>query len=79
MKNSSLRGATFVLTGVLSALSREEAKKQIRLRGGVPAETVSKSTTYVVAGENPGSKLAKARALGVRVIDERTFLTMISA
>jgi DNA ligase (NAD+) len=70
-------GMTFVLTGTLPTMSRDEASELIRQRGGKVAGSVSKKTTYVVAGEAAGSKLTKAQSLGVTVIDEDTLLTMI--
>ena len=70
-------GMTFVLTGTLPTMSRDEASELIRQRGGKVAGSVSKKTTYVVAGEAAGSKLTKAHSLGVSVIDEETLLTMI--
>ncbi len=72
-----LSGLTFVLTGTLSSLSREEGKAQIRALGGDPAESVSKSTSYVVVGENPGSKFDKAKMLGVKTLTEDEFLRML--
>lgn len=65
-----LSGKTLVVTGTLPTLSRDEAKDLIRAAGGHAAESVSKKTDYVVAGENAGSKLDKAHELGVAVIDE---------
>jgi len=72
-------GMTFVLTGTLPTLSRDEASEMIRLRGGKAAGSVSKKTTVVLAGDNAGSKLDKANALGVPVIDEAAFLAMIES
>jgi DNA ligase (NAD+) len=63
-------GLTFVLTGTLPRLTREEAAAMIEGAGGKVSGSVSKKTDYVVAGEDAGSKLEKARALGVAVIDE---------
>ena len=65
-----LSGKTFVLTGTLPSLSREEATEAIQSRGGKVTGSVSKKTSYVVAGADPGSKLAKAEALGITVLDE---------
>jgi DNA ligase (NAD+) len=70
-------GQSFVLTGSLNSLTRDEAKQKIRSLGGDISESVSKKTSYVVAGSDPGSKLAKARELGVKVISEKDFLELI--
>ena len=72
-----LAGKTFVLTGTLPTLSRDEASELIRQAGGTVSGSVSKNTDYVLAGENPGSKLDKARALGVPVIDEARFRQLL--
>ncbi|MDH5245981.1 MAG: NAD-dependent DNA ligase LigA, partial [Betaproteobacteria bacterium] len=74
-----LTGLTFVLTGTLPTLSREDAKARIEAAGGKVAASVSKKTSYVVAGTDAGSKLAKAEELGVAVVDEGRLLRMISA
>ncbi len=76
-KGDKLRGLTFVLTGTLGSLTREQAKDRVRSLGGNTAESVSKNTDYVVAGADPGSKEAKARGLGVKIIDEKEFLSII--
>ena len=75
--DTRLAGQTIVLTGTLSAMSRGEAEARILALGGKAASSVSKKTSLVVAGENAGSKLAKAEALGVKVIGEEEFLNMI--
>jgi len=69
-KGQPLAGKTFVLTGTLPTLSREEASRLIREAGGNVSGSVSKHTDYVLAGESPGSKLDKARQLGIPVLDE---------
>lgn len=73
-----ITGKRFVLTGTLEKLSRDEAKDKIRVGGGLVGESVSKETDYVVAGENPGSKYDKAKELGVKILDEKGFLAIIS-
>jgi len=76
-KTGSLEGFTFVLTGTLPTLAREEAKARIEAAGGKVTGSVSKQTSYVVAGEAAGSKLEKAKSLGIAVIDERKLIEMI--
>jgi len=71
-------GKTFVLTGTLPSLSREDAKKMIKERGGKVSSSVSKKTDYVLAGDEAGSKLDKANELNISVIDEKAFLKMIA-
>lgn len=73
-----LAGQTFVLTGTLASQSRDEAARAIQAHGGAVVSAVNKKTTYVVAGEKPGSKLAKAEALGVSVLTEEAFLELMS-
>ena len=72
-----LKGLTFVLTGSLPNLPREEAKKKIEAAGGKVAAAVSKKTNFLVAGDDPGSKLDRARALNVPVIDEQMLIRML--
>ena len=71
-------GKTFVLTGTLEGFTRDEASKLIEQRGGRVSSSVSKKTDYVVAGSDAGSKLAKAESLGVVILDEPQFSSMIS-
>lgn len=77
IKDNRFEGMTFVLTGTLPTLKRNEASKIIESYGGKTSSSVSKKTTYVLAGEEAGSKLDKAQALGVEIIDEEKFLGMI--
>ncbi len=76
-KAQPLAGKTFVLTGTMASLSRDEAKAKIRALGGDVSGSVSKKTTYVVAGEEAGSKLDKAQELGVPVMSEEEFLKLV--
>jgi DNA ligase (NAD+) len=76
-KAGPLKGMTFVLTGTLPNLNRDEARRLIEAAGGKVAGSVSKKTTYLVAGEEAGSKLAKAEELGVKVVDEDGLLDLI--
>jgi DNA ligase (NAD+) len=73
----ALSGLTFVITGTLPSLSREEAKERIEGAGGKVAGSVSRKTSYLLAGEDAGSKLTKAQELGVKIIDEAAILQMI--
>lgn len=72
-----LAGKTFVLTGTLPTLSRDEASRIIREAGGTVSGSVSKKTDYVLAGDDAGSKLEKAKALGVKIIDEASFRMLV--
>jgi DNA ligase (NAD+) len=76
-KSSQFEGMTFVLTGTLPNLTREDAKARIETAGGRVSGSVSKKTHYVIAGDDAGSKLDKARTLGVKVIDEAELLSLL--
>jgi len=72
-EDNSLENTTFVLTGTLSNYTRDEAKSEIEKRGGKVTSSVSKKTTYVLAGDKPGSKIDKAKKLNVMIINEKEF------
>jgi DNA ligase (NAD+) len=76
--SQKLAGKTFVLTGTLSSLTRDEAEAKIRSLGGKTSSSVSKETDFVVAGDEPGSKYNKAMKLGVKILDEEAFLQLVS-
>lgn len=78
-KTSPIYDKKFVITGTLGQVSRDEAKNIIRKKGGDVTGSVSSKTDYVVAGENPGSKLKNAKELGVKVINEDEFMKMVRA
>lgn len=78
-RGTALAGMTIVVTGTLPSLSRQEAEALIKQNGGKASGSVSKKTSYVLAGEAAGSKLTKAQALGIPVIDEAAFRAMLSA
>ena len=78
-KSSQLEGLTFVLTGMLPSLTREDAKAKIEAAGGRVSGSVSKKTDYVIAGEDAGSKLEKAQSLGVKVLDENGLFDLLEA
>ncbi len=77
-KGGKFSGKTFVLTGTLQNMSREIAKERILKEGGKVAGSVSKNTSYVVAGEEAGSKLANAQKLGVKILNEGEFLKLLT-
>jgi len=72
-----LKGKTFVLTGALESMTRDEAKDELEARGAKVSGSVSKRTSYVVVGADPGSKAAKARELGVEMLDEKAFQALL--
>lgn len=74
-----LTGTSWVFTGSLSSMSREEAKEMVRIKGADVSESVSKKTTFVVVGEDPGSKAEKAEKLGVTVLNEKEFLKKVQS
>jgi DNA ligase (NAD+) len=76
-ERAPLEGLTFVLTGTLPTLSREDAKERIEEAGGKVTGSVSKKTNYVVAGDDAGSKLDKARTLNIEVLDEAGLLELL--
>ena len=77
MQDERFRGQTFVLTGTLPTYTRDHAAQIIESFGGKVSGSVSKKTSYVLAGEAAGSKLTKAQELGVKIIDENEFNEMI--
>ena len=77
-KEKPLEGKTFVFTGALSTMTRDEAKNLVESLGGKASSSVSKKTDYVVIGENPGSKAARARQLNLKVLTEEEFINLIN-
>lgn len=76
-KEETLKEYTFVLTGTLSGYTRQEAKELLESKGGKVVNSVSKNTDYLLAGENPGSKLEKAREMGIKILSEEDFNDLI--
>ncbi len=76
-KKGVFTGKTFVLTGTLPTLARDDAKKIIQENGGKVSGSVSKNTSFVLAGDNPGSKYDEAQKLGVKIISEEQFLKIV--
>ncbi|MEB4797431.1 helix-hairpin-helix domain-containing protein, partial [Paenibacillus chondroitinus] len=77
-KDDRFTGKTFVITGTLPNLKRDEATRLIQMHGGKVSSSVSKKTSFVLAGEEAGSKLTKAEELGVKIIDEQEFTDMLN-
>ncbi|MGC8851837.1 MAG: NAD-dependent DNA ligase LigA [Minisyncoccia bacterium] len=77
VQSNILKGLTFVFTGELESMSRDEAKAEVKKRGGKVLESVSSKTNFVVVGKNPGSKYEKAKELKVKIINEKEFLKML--
>ncbi len=77
-EEQTLQGKTFVLTGTLTEMTRDEAKKALQARGAKVTGSVSKKTSYVVVGDSPGSKASKAEQLGVEILDEAALLKLLS-
>ena len=73
-----LSGKTFIFTGTLDLIDRNLAKERVRALGGETSESISLKISFVVAGKNPGSKLNKAKKMGLEIIDEKEFLGMTS-
>lgn len=78
IENEHIKGKTFVFTGTLAQMTRDEAKHLVLERGGKVSDSVSKHTHYVVAGSAAGSKLEKAQALGIKVLSEAEFIDMLN-
>jgi len=76
--DTKLQGKTFVFTGEMEHLTRSDAQERVRKSGGYPSSTVSSKTDYLVVGNNPGFKYARAKKLGIRVISEKEFLSLIT-
>ena len=76
-KQGKFSGKSFVVTGTLASMSREEAKSKIKSLGGKVSESVSSKTDYLIVGENAGSKYEKAQKLGVFILDEKAFKDLL--
>jgi DNA ligase (NAD+) len=78
LDNAPLEGKSFVFTGAMESMGRSEAKNIVENLGGTIHSAVTKKTTYVVTGSDPGSKLDKAKSSGIKIINEEEFLKLIS-
>ena len=76
--SDKLLGQSFVFSGILESMSREEARKKVMLFGGIAPEIINRKTNFLIAGRDPGSKFKKAQQLGVKIINEEDFLKLIS-
>ena len=72
-----MTGKTFVITGTLEHLTRQQAEQAVRQIGGKTSSSVSKKTDFVLSGKNPGSKLDKAQNFGIKIIDEEEFFELL--
>jgi DNA ligase (NAD+) len=77
-RSSELAGKTFVFTGTMATMTREEAERAVIARGARAAGSVSRATDYVVAGANAGSKAARARELGIAILGEEEFRALLA-
>ena len=75
--NLKLKGKSFVITGTLNEFSRDKAQEILKSLGAKTPSAVSRNTDFVIAGENPGSKLEKAKSLGIKILDEEEFKKLI--
>jgi DNA ligase (NAD+) len=78
-KDTKLNGLIFVVTGTLHKVSREQASKMIRDRGGKVASTISNTTSYLILGKNPGSKLKKAKKFNIPILHETDFMELLES
>ena len=76
-KSNKLKGLTFVFTGTLENLTREQGEELVRAHGGDTSSSISKETSYLVAGAEPGSKYDRAQKLGVKILSEKDFLKLV--
>ena len=77
-RSDKMKGKTVVITGTLENFTRQQAEQAVKQTGGKTSSSVGKKTDFVLAGKNPGSKLDKARSLGVKIIDEQQFIDILN-